>query len=236
MERDLTEQDLSIEQSAILFIKEHARIIQKNVADIERFPMVDKAVSIFMAGSPGAGKTEFSKRLINDLGKPIVRIDADEIRDMLPQYYRNATLMQRAAALGVEKVYDFALHNNQDLILDGTLIDYEKAVSNIQRSLNHGRLVQIYYIYQEPEVAWDFTKKREAIENRGIPKEFFITAFFKSKENVNRLKNTFGKLIQVNLIIKNYHNDIEQICWDVDLIDLHLKIDYTETLLQNMLN
>ncbi|MDP1728478.1 MAG: zeta toxin family protein [Bacteroidota bacterium] len=235
MDKNLSEQDLKVEQAAILFIKEHARIIQRHFADIEKFSSVNKPVSIFMAGSPGAGKTEFSKRFIKDLGKPIVRIDPDEIRDMLPQYDRNATLMQRAAALGVEKVYDYALHNNQDLILDGTLIDYEKAVTNIQRSLNHNRLVKIYYIYQEPILAWDFTKKREAIENRCIPKEFFIKSFFKSKENVNRLKSTFKNLIQVNLIVKNFENDIEHIWLDIDQVDLHLKIEYTELVLQDLL-
>ena len=43
-----------------------------------------------MAGSPGAGKTEYSKRFVDgvkkDTGASIVRIDGDEIREILPQY------------------------------------------------------------------------------------------------------------------------------------------------------
>jgi UDP-N-acetylglucosamine kinase len=176
-----------------------------------------------MAGSPGAGKTEFSKRFIKDSGKSVVRIDPDDIRNLLPQYDHNGTLMQRAAALGVEKLYDHALHYKQDLILDGTLGDYEKARSNVNRSVDHKRIVQVYYIYQDPIVAWKFTKKREAIEHRGIPKDFFIKSFFSSKENVNNLKREFGNLIQVNLIIKNFENDTEQCKLNIDTIDSHLK-------------
>ena len=46
--------------------------------------------SYFMAGSPEAGKTEYSKRFVDgvkkDTGASIVRIDGDEIREILPQY------------------------------------------------------------------------------------------------------------------------------------------------------
>ena len=143
--------------------------------------------------------------------------------------------MQRAAALGVEKLYDYALHHNQDLILDGTLGDYSKAKSNIGRSIDHKRIVQVYYIYQDPIVAWEFTKKREVIEHRGIPKDFFIQSFFQSKDNVNKLKQEFGSNIQLHLIVKNFENDTEQFKLNIDRIDSHLKIEYTEATLNERL-
>ena len=143
--------------------------------------------------------------------------------------------MQRAAALGVEKLYDHALQHKQDLILDGTMGDYAKARSNISRSIDHSRIVQIYYIYQDPIVAWEFTKKREAIERRGIPKQFFISSFFQSKENVNKLKQEFGSHIQVHLIVKNFENDTEQFKLNIEHIDSHLKIGYTEATLNELL-
>lgn len=228
-------EELKIEQEAIQYIKDNQKVIQRHFADPERFPSVEKPVSIFMAGSPGAGKTEFSKRFITDSGKPVVRIDPDAIRDMLPQYDHNATLMQKAAALGVEKVYDFAIRHNQDLILDGTLNDYDKASSNIQRSLKHGRIVQIYYIYQDPIIAWEFTKKREVIEHRGIPKDFFIYSFFKSQENVNKLKEEFGSAIEINLIMKNFENDDDKLKLNIDRIDSYLKMSYTKDTLEIIL-
>ena len=38
-----------------------------------------KPVTLFMAGSPGAGKTEVSKGLIKQFKQKPVRIDADEV-------------------------------------------------------------------------------------------------------------------------------------------------------------
>ena len=43
-------------------------------------------VSIFMAGSPGAGKTEASKALVREFRDP-VRIDPDELRSEFKQYF-----------------------------------------------------------------------------------------------------------------------------------------------------
>ena len=235
MEESTLEYNYKIEEEAIAYIKRNQKLIQSVFADPSNFPPANKPVSIFMAGSPGAGKTEFSKRFIKDSGRAIVRIDADDIRNILPMYNTNASLMQKASALGVEKVYDFALHHCQDLILDGTLVDFHKAESNIQRSLNHNRLVQVFYIYQDPVVAWEFTKKRELIEHREIPKDFFIKSFFQSKDNANRLKAKFGEDIELNLVIKNFQNDIDRFMLDIDEVDSYLKMSYTEDILQELL-
>ena len=70
-------------------------------------------ISIFMAGSPGAGKTEFSRRLIEGFqSKPIV-IDADDIRKIIPGYLGgNSHVYQAAATKGVHILYDYALEKN----------------------------------------------------------------------------------------------------------------------------
>ena len=128
------------------------------------------------------------------------------------------------------------MSNNQDIILDGTLIDYDKAVVNIERSIRHNRIIHIYYIYQDPVLAWDFTKKREAIEHRGIPKDFFIKAFFQAKDNVNKLKERFGKSLQLNIIVKDFKNDNFRFKLNIDNIDSFLEISYTKESLENILN
>ena len=73
----------TITQKAI----EYARFIKKSFAaeftgqyEVEELP-----VSVFMAGSPGAGKTESSVRLLEDFqktsgGQRVMRIDPDEFR------------------------------------------------------------------------------------------------------------------------------------------------------------
>lgn len=234
----LSEEELKIEKESIKYVKDNRKLIQEKFADIKKYPSVGKPVSIFLAGSPGAGKTEFARRFIKDSQKPVVHIDPDEIRKVISIACNNnnATLLQRASALGVEKIYDYVMNNDQDIILDGTLIDYDKAVLNIERSIKHDRIVHIYYIYQDPLLAWDFTKKREIIEHRGIPKDFFIKAFFQAKDNVNKLKEKFGKALQLNLIIKNFENDSIKFELNIEKIDSYLEIGYTRESLEKVLN
>jgi len=234
----LTEEELIIEKKSIQYIKDNRKLIQEKFADINKYPSVKTPMSIFMAGSPGAGKTEFAYRYIKDFGKPIVHIDPDEIRKIVSSLFgsHNSTLLQRASALGVEKVYDYVMNNNQDVILDGTLVDYNKAFINIERSIKRDRIVYVYYIYQDPVVAWNFTKKREALEHRGIPKDFFIKAFFQAKENVNKLKIEFGKSLQLNLIIKDFENNSIKFELNIEKIDSFLKIIYTKEDLEKLLN
>lgn len=223
------------------FIKTHKKELCEKFANLKNYPAVKNPSAYFMAGSPGAGKTEFSKSFIKELiekqsERNIVRIDADEVRDSIPFYDKtNAYRVQGAAALGVEKLLDYVLANNQDFLLDATFADYEKSRNNIVRSLNKKRKVGILYLYQDPVVAWEFTQKRAALEGRNIPLDMFIRAFFAAKENVNRIKKEFGKDVELWLIIKNLEQGIEKIYFNVDNIDNHLKIEYNLQSLKKIL-
>jgi adenylylsulfate kinase-like enzyme len=80
----MNNEEPEISNEAIAWVKSHQKdIVQKFAGP---YPSVSGApFSIFMAGSPGAGKTEFSKRLMLLLRESIVRIDPDEVRNFLPQ-------------------------------------------------------------------------------------------------------------------------------------------------------
>lgn len=171
-----------------------------------------------MAGSPGAGKTEFSKNLINLLEEEgnhhsVIRIDGDDLRVLIPGYTGiNSSLFQGAISLIIEKIHDLVLHQNQNFILDGTLAGFEKSLNNIRRSLAKNRAVTIFYIYQNPEIAWKFTQAREKSEGRNIPKEAFIEQFFGAKETVNRILQEFGDKIAVFFVKKDFEkNAVENI-------------------------
>lgn len=222
----LNEQEQQLASEARAYIKEHRdEIIAKFIAGMES---VETPVSIFMAGSPGAGKTEFSKYLTERLGGNMVRIDADDVRDMLPQYQgANAYVVHGAAALGVEKVYDFVLKHKFHALIDGTFQNYDKEVSNIDRSLRDGRAVEIFYVFQDPIVAWGFTQKREAVEGRNIPKEIFIDTLFAANKNVKKIKLAFGGKIALHVVLKNITNDQEEIFYNIDEVDKYVNIGYT---------
>ena len=208
---------IDIQNSTIAFARENRKRIAKELTDRAVYPQDLLPVSVFMAGSPGAGKTEFSKNFImeifrENLDRGVIRIDGDELRSLFPGYTgNNSYLFQGAVALIVEKVHDFVLAQKQSFILDGTFSNYEKAVQNVRRSLAKGRAVFIFYIYQNPKIAWEFTQKREEVEGRNIPKKEFIEHFLNAQETVNQIRKEFGVNVAIYLVKKEYKNMVQEI-------------------------
>ncbi|HEY9037266.1 MAG TPA: zeta toxin family protein [Pseudomonadales bacterium] len=234
----MTEQEEEIQKEAVRYAKSHRRQIAKELADPEKFPPEENPVSVFMAGSPGAGKTEASIELLERLdGPPIIRIDPDELRERFPDYTgRNAWLFQGGVSILVEKIHDLALSQSQSFLLDGTLSNYAKAKENINRSLSKGRFVNILYVYQEPLQAWAFVQARERAEGRRIKKEHFIEQYFAARETVNRLKRKYGKDVHVDLLMKNNDNSHRWGRVGVDQIDNHIPEAYSRLDLERMLD
>ena len=140
--------------------KEKSKLIEE-FASTSAYLSEEIPISLFMAGSPGAGKTEVSKTLINRFNQKPVRIDADEIREMCEGYTgKNSSIFQRASDKGVNFLFDHCIKHKLNFILDATFA-YGGVAENIHRCLEHKRQVQIFFVYQDPKKAWIFTKLRE---------------------------------------------------------------------------
>ncbi len=191
-----------------------------------------------MAGCPGAGKTEFSKGLIEELNKnepeaKIVRIDADEVKEKIPQYDgTNSTEIQGASALGVQKLFDQVKKHRQSFILDGTFSNLKLATQNIESCIKRNFKTGVFYIYQDPLVAWGFSKKRERLEGRFVPKDFFIESLFSSYENVDKVKEMYKDKITLYLVIKDIQNKVKKTFFNIQRVADHLKIPYNKQNLQ----
>ncbi len=230
--------DTNISEEAVRWVKSHASDIVDTFAGAH--PSVEgRAMSIFMAGSPGAGKTEFSRRLVSILkerGEVFVRIDPDEIREFLPMYLQGrAELFNLAVTVAVEKIHHYVLAQNKNFLLDGTSAKLDKLKENIQRSLKRGRFITIEYVYQDPLVAWEFTLAREAVEGRNIPKEAFIKQFFAAYENVDKIKKEFGGTVEVDVLERNIRTKKYDFRLDVRAIAEHIAVTYTRDELKNRL-
>ena len=236
---ELSESEKLIQSEALDFARTNKKDIAKRLTNKARFLPEDEPVSVFMAGSPGAGKTEASIELLSiveDNGVEILRIDPDELRHEFPTYTGdNSWLFQGAVSILVERIHDLALKQRQSFLLDGTLSHYDKAEQNITRSLRKRRVVQILYVYQDPALAWEFVKSREAVEGRHIKRETFIDQYFAARNVVNRLKTTFGSGIRVDLLLKNTDNSHKLYKAGIDKIDNHVPEKYTPADLAKML-
>ncbi|GGX69056.1 zeta toxin family protein [Saccharospirillum salsuginis] len=236
---DLTQEEQSIAKEALAWAKRKGtkKAIAKRLTDTTRFLREENPVSVFMAGSPGAGKTESSKELIEQFpGTPILRIDADELRDEFDQYDgSNSHLFQSAVSVLVEYIHDKALAQSQSFIMDGTLHNERKAKDNIERSLKRNRLVQILYVYQDPVRAWEFVQAREQLEGRRILPETFIDQFFAARTTVDALKTHFGADIKVDLLVKDYQNRTRVYQANIERIDYYVETTYSRESLTRLI-
>lgn len=216
----MTEEEVRIENDAVEYVKAHKKEILSRFCPSTICHSVSNPVSLFMAGSAGAGKTEVSKGLIKKFNDVPIRIDADEIRTMCPGYVgSNAHLFQKAATKGVHMLFDHALDHDINCILDGTFA-YGGAAENIQRSIRHNRRVELWFVYQDPIRAWEFTKAREVREARRVSKDLFIKAFLNSRYNARAVKEQFGKDIELNILVKDYETGEEDLRLNVPADEL----------------
>ena len=190
----MTPAEQHIWDEAIAFARSNKKAIGRRLTTKEQYPPEEEPVSVFMAGSPGAGKTEASIALVNFFADTaILRIDPDELRNEFATYTGgNSWLFQGGVSILVEKVLDNAIEQKQSFLLDGTFSNLGVARRNVERSLNRGRFVQILYVYQNPVLAWEFVKAREEAEGRRIRSEHFVDQYFAARDVVNALKLEYG--------------------------------------------
>jgi UDP-N-acetylglucosamine kinase len=237
----MTADEQRIHDAAIAYARANKKSRCAQLTDPSIFLPEEKPVAVFMAGSPGAGKTESSKELIAEFeakapGTRILRIDPDDLRCEFPGYDgTNAYLFQGAVSIWTAKILDMAHDNGQSFVLDGTLSDYDRAKANITRCLNKGRVVQILYVYQDPLLAWRFVQAREAEEGRRIPPERFVVQYFAARRVVNALKDELGAQIKVDLLLKPTDSTPKIFRAGVDRIDYHVPEKYDPEKLAKLL-
>ncbi|RYH63231.1 MAG: hypothetical protein EON54_08560 [Alcaligenaceae bacterium] len=202
-ESELTPQEATIRDQAVTWAKQNRTAFARKMASADQYPGEKNPVSVFMAGSPGAGKTESAKAMAGEFGA-FLRIDPDEFRREIPGYDgANSWLIQDAVSLLLERVLDRAFKQEQSFLLDGTLSSQSVAERNIARCVSRGRGVLVVYVYQDPALAWKFVRARELTEGRRIPPERFVHQFFEARRVVNELKVKFGQDIEIDVLLKD---------------------------------
>ena len=258
---DLQPDDQKNSDEACAHISSHkAELIQTFV--LNQNPVKINLMTIFMAGSPGSGKTEFAQRYlpslinidgikkllrkegfeINENSNLFIHIDVDKIRDFIPQYTKtdiksgikaNSHIIQKAANKGLDILRDYCFKNDISFLHDGTFGNFKTMRDLVVKSLGTGRMVQINYLYLDPVSAWNFTQAREYVEGRNIILDKFIDQYFSSRQNVDKIKIEFGDKVKINCIFKNPHNQVEEILFNQRSIDSCLQTKYNDKTIVN---
>ena len=229
------------EEEAVAWVKRNKKFIKEKFASIKDYPPDNYPSTIFMAGAPGVGKTEFSKLFIekfygSEKQRKIVRLDTDEIREIIPGYNGfNASMFQSSASLGMEYLIDKVYEDKQNALVDTTFGLKHKAILNVERAIRRNRHVIVSYLYQDPQISWRFVKDRTRKGSRYVPRDFFIDNFFLARENANEVKEIFKeKVVLVIFILDENHKVITSI-FNIDNIDNYVKIRYTKSWLEKNL-
>ncbi|MDB5178105.1 MAG: zeta toxin family protein [Patescibacteria group bacterium] len=148
-------------------------------------PLKNK-VALFMAGIPGAGKTEFSDNTIRESAPSFISIEHDKLVEFIdgytPETYYN---YRKAGSVLVTRIFDECLKNGYTFVFDGTLSS-ENGIRNINKCLKKGYRAIIVYLVQDAQKAWELTQARELVKKRSIERKGFLETC--NKINVNLLE------------------------------------------------
>jgi predicted ABC-type ATPase len=186
----------------------------------------DTPTTIIMAGVPGAGKTEFLNHITLEI-TDIVVIDLDAIVAKMPDYQpADYYKYRKAANVVVSGILDKVLQNRLNFALDGTF-SHQKGIENIARALKRDYEVSLFFVDQDPALAWEITKARRTLTGRPIERDGFVRACQNIVPNVQNAIKTFhdNPNFFVSVIKKdgfknfNYIDERQQ-------VDKHLKLVY----------
>jgi UDP-N-acetylglucosamine kinase len=195
--------------------KDNKKLIAREFIRKTNYVSRQEPSGIFTAGLPGAGKTEFTVELIKNIEPKPLRIDMDEIAQSIEGYKpKIADKFRGGASIILSRIYDEVIKHNIDFVFDGTFSS-DGALNNLKRALSHNYKVKVYYIHQDPAVAWQFTKDRELVEHRSIEVAGFIDTYYKLERNLIQLCKDH-KDVTISLVVKDDKNKIGQLVENVN--------------------
>jgi len=159
-------------------------------------------IALFMAGIPGAGKTEFTQNAIQE-SPELISIEHDQLVEYIdgykPEAYYN---FRKAGSVLVTRILEECLQHGYALVFDGTL-SHENGIKNINKCLRNGYKVIVIYIVQDTTMAWELTRARELVKKRAIEKIGFIETCKKINANLLNIFKKYGANVDFSFWIIN---------------------------------
>jgi len=202
----------------------HERIIDKFLSDKNAKPS-EKNKLLFTSGPYGAGKTHTIKYLDSkgkiDLNEWI-HIDPDKIRVHIPEYstyleedpWSAGYKTNKEACYICEILELYLLFNNYNIIIDGSMRDYEWYVSNLEwiKTTFPNYEILILHVRSSWSLIKERVDKRSKITKRFIPEDILLDSYNKTFISFNILREYVHKSYLI-------HNEEQYIDDEINLID-----------------
>ncbi len=203
------------EKEAIKYLKDNRELLFKTYLD--RYFPIDEKVAYFTAGPSGAGKTEFIQQFL-EVENNLVHLDIDKVRDFfIPIGYNgnNSDIFQKPASWGIQFLFDEIIKSRElSLVVDSNLSHFQTAKENMVKLLKADYKIEIFYIYNDLEKCFLYTKKRESVTSRVVPEDVFFDSVIKSRMTTFEIKKVFQDNIILNVVDKRTNNYYENISSD----------------------
>ena len=203
------------EKTAIQYLKDKRELLFEQYLD-SKYP-IDEKIAYFTAGPSGVGKTEFIQKFL-EFEANLVHLDIDIIRDFFkPVGYdgKNSDLFQKPASWGVQFLFDEAVKSRGlSLIVDSNFSHLQTAKENMLKLLKKDYKVEIFYIYNELEKCFLYTKKRESVTHRLVPEDVFFNSVVNSRSVTAQIKKLFEQNIALHVIDKRDSSYYENVSYE----------------------
>lgn len=150
--------------------------------------------------------------------KNLVHLDIDNVRTFFTSVGYNGSnsdIFQKPASWGVQFLFDEAIKTrNLSLAIDSNLSHFQTAKENMIKLLKQNYKVEIFYVYNDLEKCFLYTKKRESVTNRTVPENVFFTSVVQSRNTTFEIKKLFSNDITLNVIDKRDNSYYENISFD----------------------
>jgi predicted ABC-type ATPase len=158
--------------------KLHSEIFKAFMQHVPPVPKDKTPVAMMLMGGPATGKGSLTKTAPD---ASFVKIDADRIKEMLPEYQELVAAGDKNAASYVHKesgmlasrMRDYAKKNRQNMVLDGTgrfASSYRSRMAELQNADYHVQLMMPYV--DDVEKVVQRSAQRGAETGRHVPEKF----------------------------------------------------------------
>lgn len=190
---------------------------------------------IFLAGAPGAWKTEWIDSFPGV--ENYIVLDTDKYRTLFNGYtWTNAHEFHQYASRVMDRMYSYCIKKWYNVIMDGTFSNSQKVAENIAQCDKKCLSFSIVLVVQDPVISYLYTKKREQEKSRSVPREAFIQKFFSS---IKMVRDIFEKYPNIILFItkkrKTHPKFTDLRAKDILQFDKLTNIRYTEEELDKIL-